>query len=51
MPGVAQQRDNTLAGNPVQERAIGLWREDRSVLDHEDVGCSRFGDIAEHVAD
>ena len=47
---LAQQADDALARDAVQERAVGRGRVDHAVLGHGDVGVGEFGDGAHGVA-
>src|SRR5271156_2815012 len=46
-----QESDYPLACYPRQESSIRDWCKNHAVLRHENVRCSEFGNISEHVAD
>ena len=49
--GAAQQIDDALARDAIEERPVRRRREHGAIPRHEDIGCGELRDIAEHVAD
>src|SRR5580700_11948658 len=47
---LAQQSDHSLAGDACQKCSIRNWSEHHTILRHENIRSSEFGDIAQHIA-